>query len=234
MSAPAVGSLRALVFDFDHTLTDLGRWVDWQGARDAIARLYAEAGADVTRVRARGMALMSTLRDALVAKGHDVAFADRLFARSFEILEEHEAAGAARAGLLPGAAAVLDLAAARGLALGIVSANAESAIRSALQRLGIEDRFGVVIGRSLRHPPKPEPAMHVEAARVLGCRPAEALGIGDSVNDVHAAVGAGMLAVGVIGGESSPDDLLAAGASWVLADLTVLPALLALWESSAE
>jgi len=34
VSTPEARSLRALIFDFDHTLTDLGRWVNWKGARD--------------------------------------------------------------------------------------------------------------------------------------------------------------------------------------------------------
>jgi phosphoglycolate phosphatase-like HAD superfamily hydrolase len=54
------------------------------------------------------------------------------------------------------------------------------------------------------------------------------------VNDVRAAHGAGVLAIGVAGGESTPEDLLASGACWVLADLTALPPLLALWRSAAE
>jgi len=47
-------------------------------------------------------------------------------------------------------------------------------------------------------------------------------------------VAAGMLAVGVAGGESSPEAMLEAGASFVLADLTVAPVLLALWGAAAD
>jgi phosphoglycolate phosphatase-like HAD superfamily hydrolase len=71
--------------------------------------------------------------------------------------------------------------------------------------------------------------MHREVLRRLGCPPAAALGIGDSPNDMRAAVAADILSVGVLGGEGSQERLFAAGASWVLADLTALPALFHLW-----
>jgi phosphoglycolate phosphatase-like HAD superfamily hydrolase len=41
-----------------------------------------------------------------------------------------------------------------------------------------------------------------------------------------------MLTVGVLGGEGNDDRLFQAGASWVVEDLTVLPALLELWSSA--
>jgi beta-phosphoglucomutase-like phosphatase (HAD superfamily) len=51
---------------------------------------------------------------------------------------------------------------------------------------------------------------------------------------MRAGVSAGTLAVGVAGGESTPDELFAAGASFVLADLTAVPTLLALWSAAAS
>ena len=40
MRLPETRVLAALIFDFDHTLTDFGRGVDWQTARDQIVALY--------------------------------------------------------------------------------------------------------------------------------------------------------------------------------------------------
>ena len=40
MSQPGTRRLRALLFDFDHTLADLGRWVDWAAARAELAALF--------------------------------------------------------------------------------------------------------------------------------------------------------------------------------------------------
>jgi len=113
-----------------------------------------------------------------------------------------------------------------------VSANGEAPIRSALARLGVADSFGVVIGRSPLFPPKPAPDMHREVLRRLEVAPGSALGVGDSPNDMKAATAADMLTVGVLGGEGTEERLFAAGATWVLQDLTALPALLDLWSTA--
>ena len=235
MRLPETRVLAALIFDFDHTRTDFGRGVDWQTARDQIVALYEGTGVDTAAVmRGHGSLSLIAALDAAVTARHspERAFVTRVEAS--RILERVEVAGAHRASLLPGAAVVIAEAARAGLALAIVSANAESAIRAALDRLGVLGSFTVVVGRDPSRPLKPEPDMHHEALRVLGCAPAAALGIGDSTNDVRAALAAGMLAVGVAGGESQPEDLLAAGAAFVLADLTAAPALLALWRAAAD
>ncbi|MBI3767383.1 MAG: HAD family hydrolase [Deltaproteobacteria bacterium] len=235
MRLPETRVLGAVIFDFDHTLTDFGRGVDWRRARDELVALYDATGIDTAAVtRARGSLTLIAALDAAVARRHSLERAYATRVEASRILERVELAGALHASFLPGAAAVLEEAGRAGLDLAIVSANAASAIRATLDRLGVLERFVVVVGRDPCRPLKPEPDMHREALRVLGCAAEAALGIGDSTNDVRAALAAGMLAVGVAGGESPPEELLAAGASFVLADLTAAPTLLALWRAAAE
>jgi len=234
MRIPDTRSLRALVFDFDHTLSDFGRGVDWQAARAEVLALYARAGVDAARLPQHGAFSLFAALDVAAAAQHSRAHADEVRREAFRILTAYECAGAVRADLLPGAAAALAAATAAGLGLGIVSGNAERAIRLVLARLGVESRFTAVIGRTLERPLKPAPDMHREALRLLGCAADAALGIGDSVGDIRAAVAAGMLSVGVAGGEAAPEDLFAAGACYVLADLTALPPLLVLWARAAD
>jgi len=235
MRIPPTRVLGALVFDFDHTLTDFGRGVDWQRARDQLIALYEGVGVDTSRVlRERGALPIIAALDREVARLHDEARARATRAEASHLLEQVELAGAPRASLLPGATELIREAVGAGLKLGIVSANAESAIRAALGRLGVVECFATIVGRDPVRPLKPEPDMHHEALRVLGCPAEAALGIGDSTNDVRAALAAGMLAVGVACGEGTQDDLLAAGASFVLADLTAAPVLLALWRAAAD
>lgn len=235
MRTPEARTLGALIFDFDHTLTDFGRGVDWRAAREELVALYEGVGVDTAQVlRERGTLPIIAALDREVARLHSVERARATRCEASSILERVELAGAPRARLLPGAATVIADAVATGLQLAIVSANAESAIRAALERLDVHASFRAVVGRDPCRPLKPEPDMHREALRLLGCAPEAALGIGDSTNDMRAAVAAGMLAVGVAGGEGSPDELLDAGASFVLADLTAAPALLALWRGAAD
>ena len=230
MSAPPARMLRALILDFDHTLVDFGRWVDWQGARDELVALYDGAGVPLASIdrRAYAFGLFSAFDEALAARTSR-ARADAVRADVLAILERYERAGAGRTGWLPGAEAVLEAARSHGLELAIVSANAEAPIRAVLDRLGAGDRFASVVGRSPEFAPKPAPAMHRETLRRLGVPADTALGVGDSPNDMRAAVAADILTVGVLGGEGKEARLFESGAAWVLADLTALPALLALW-----
>lgn len=233
MTVPAPRALRALIFDFDHTLADFGRWVDWQGARHEVVALYEAEGIDPETIvrKHRAFGLFAAFDEAL-AERCSRARADEVHDQALAILDRFESAGAPRTGWLAGVPAVFDAARAAGLELAIVSANGEGAIHAVLDRLGVADRFTTVIGRSRAWPPKPAPDMHREVLRRLGCPAAAALGIGDSPNDMRAAAAADILSVGVLGGEGSEERLFQAGASWVLADLTALPVLLHVWQGS--
>jgi HAD superfamily hydrolase (TIGR01509 family) len=227
--------LRALLLDFDHTLADLGRWVDWRTARDRIQEVYRRAGVDALQeMRRRGALSPMVALDAALAGQASPERAAEIRAEAFRILEEQERAGAARTGLLPGTAELIDFAAGHGLALGIVSANAASAVGLVLERLGIERAFAVVVGRTLDRPLKPAPDMFQAALGTLACGPEAALAIGDSRADIAGALAAGIEAVGVLGGEADEDALFAAGAAWVVESLAVLPALLAFWAAAGH
>ena len=230
MSIPAARPLRALIFDFDHTLTDFGRWVDWQGARGEVVSLYESAGVSPESItkKAYAFGLFSALDEALAARTSR-AEADVVRDRVLAALDRYEHVGAAHANWLAGVPALLELAAERGFALAIVSANGEAPIRAALARLGAGERFTAILGRSPAFPPKPAPDMHREVLRRFAIAPASALAIGDSPNDIRAAAAADIPTVGVLGGEGNEERLFKAGADWVLQDLTALPALLALW-----
>ena len=230
MSTPEPRALRAIVFDFDHTLTDLGRWVDWRGARDEVIALYEAERLDIATITHKKYAFgaFQALDDALAARASR-DHADTVRDRALAVLDRYEHAGAASTGWLRGVEALLETAATHGLDLAIVSANGEAPIRAALARLAAADRFATIIGRSPRFAPKPAPDMHREVLRRLDCPPSAALAIGDSPNDMRAATAAGILTIGVLGGEGSEAKLFESGAAWVLEDLAALPALLAWW-----
>jgi HAD superfamily hydrolase (TIGR01509 family) len=230
MRTPATRPLGALLFDFDHTLADFGRWVDWQAARDGIQTLYTRVGLDVPTIlrQRRGSSPMAVLDAALQARVSETTAAE-VRAEAYAILDAVECAGAEHTALLPGARTALDLAAALGLRVGIVTANAARAVDRVLARLGLDGRFGTVVGRSTAYPLKPAPDMFLAALRDLAVEAPAALAVGDSPADAAGAVAAGILAVGVLGGEAGEDRLFEAGASWVLQDLTALPPLLGYW-----
>jgi phosphoglycolate phosphatase len=60
-----------------------------------------------------------------------------------------------------------------------------------LKDLGIYDVFSIVISGDTLPAKKPDPAPLLHAAEFFGCRPQDALMVGDSVSDVQAARAAG-------------------------------------------
>ncbi|HVH47868.1 MAG TPA: HAD-IA family hydrolase [Labilithrix sp.] len=91
-----------------------------------------------------------------------------------------------------------------------------------LEGLGWQTRFdAVVANEGLRG--KPAPDIFLAAATQLAVEPAECIAFEDAENGVAAALAAGMLVVGVTTNVSG-EALRAAGASFVIADFTSLPA----------
>jgi beta-phosphoglucomutase-like phosphatase (HAD superfamily) len=87
--------------------------------------------------------------------------------------------------------------------------------------LGLSAYVSVVVAAE-HLPGKPAPDVFLEAARQLGVPPADCLAFEDAANGVRSAASAGMLVVAVTSNNPA-DVLLAAGASFAIADFTALP-----------
>lgn len=102
----------------------------------------------------------------------------------------------------PSVGAVLDRLSRR-FALAAVTSSACSRLAACLEVTGLAPLFGTG-GRfsaedSLAEPTsKPDPAVYLEAGRVLGVGPADAVAIEDSVNGARAAVAAGFPTIGIL------------------------------------
>jgi len=90
-------------------------------------------------------------------------------------------------------------------------------IRAVLDVSGLGDRFEVLHSAEGEASGKPDPAVHLTAARKLGVRPEWCLAVEDSPSGVRAAKAAGMLCVAVP--DRPPPDGQFHGADFVLASL---------------
>lgn len=113
--------------------------------------------------------------------------------RAWDILFRHEMEGAMAATLIPGVAELLARLDDRGLKMGILTRNTVEPTHHVVERL-FEDRFTHVITRD-DAPPKPNPAGLLMICEAWGCRPAEAIFVGDYFFDVRAGRNAGMKTV---------------------------------------
>jgi phosphoglycolate phosphatase len=114
----------------------------------------------------------------------------------------------------------------RGLKLAVFSNKADDLTQIIVQSLMPSIRFSKVVGARPDYPKKPDPSGARLISDFLKIRPEEMIYMGDSDVDMLTARGAGMLAVGVLWGFRSKEELLLNGADHLLSDPSELMRLL--------
>ncbi|MGR3513237.1 MAG: HAD-IA family hydrolase [Paracoccaceae bacterium] len=94
--------------------------------------------------------------------------------------------------LYPGAVAALEELRESGYALGVCTNKPSGLAEDLLQKLGIRDLFGSMIGVDTLPVRKPDPAPYLEAVKQAGGDPAQSVLIGDTETDVKTARAAGV------------------------------------------
>jgi len=168
-NAPLV---RAVLFDFDGTLTEPGA-IDFNVIRKAIGC-------------PRGTPVLEFI--AGMASPVEKAEANR-------VLEEYEAEAAGRSEPNAGTEELIEFLRSRGIVLGIISRNSRVSIETSLrnfERVRASD-FSVILSRDDPFSPKPDPEGILAAAAAMGVPVAEVLVVGDFVFDIEAGRSAGAL-----------------------------------------
>ena len=209
--------LDAVLFDLDGTLADsmhsiavaLSETLGEQGYRTSPEELMPHFGPDMRLVIRRAI-------------GVDEAEAERLYALYLPNYYERHMPDTQP---LPGAGELIEDLAAR-LPLGIVTSKLEAGARSLIANLGWSEHFGPIVGRDTTGimKPRPEPLLHALAE--LGIEGERAAYVGDTEEDMQAALAAGVAVRVGITEIRSEQQLIAAGATAVCRDLQALRALL--------
>ena len=114
----------------------------------------------------------------------------------------------------------------RGLILGIATNDVAASAEGTILRFGLSPHVDFAVGYDSGHGAKPGPGMAIAFCEATGLAPEEIAVVGDNRHDLEMGRGAGAgLLVGVLTGASAVADL-APLAHHVLADITLLPALL--------
>jgi pyrophosphatase PpaX len=114
-----------------------------------------------------------------------------------------------------------------------VTAKTEHGALRTLRHTGLLPFMDAVIGADSCARCKPHPEPVLLALERLGAAPEGAVLVGDARHDIEAARAAGVAAIGAGWGVSPAEDLLAAGAGRVLADVRELAGVLARLEPTA-
>lgn len=204
----------ALLFDLDGTLVDGAAAIHdaFEHALRARGRPPVERALVAARI---GLPLRLMFRDLCQVDDREAAALVRAYRERFEQV----APTLVRA--TPGAIEALDAFA--GTPMAIVTTKAVEPARTVLRALGIEDRFGAVVGVDTVRRPKPDP----EGARVALARlkvgALHAVFVGDTIMDVLAGKGAQTRTIAVLCGHGDPGELAAAQPDATIDDLRTLP-----------
>lgn len=183
--------MATVVFDLDGTLADT--------AQDLIAaanRLFRERGLgepldplhDQATAFRGGRAM---LRLGYGRLGPDFGEPD-IDAGYLPLLDHYGAALDVHTRLYPGALAAVERILSLGYRTAICTNKPEALAELLLQRLGVRDRFGGLVGADTLPVRKPDPAPLIEAVRRAGGDPGRAVLIGDTVTDRDTALAAGV------------------------------------------
>lgn len=204
----------ALLFDLDGTLVDSIELI-LSSARHAFVGFAGRVPSDDEWRMGIGRPLAAVFRE----YAPDEAETDRLIARYREYqLANHDRLLRAYDGIVP---ALREFARA-GHPMAVVTSKADWLARRALQHVGIDDLFPVLVGcdTCMNHKPHPEPVER--ALALLQVPAAEAVFVGDSPHDIASGRGAGVRTVGVTWGAFAREEMESCGADVVVADVTQL------------
>lgn len=200
-----------LIFDFDGTLADTTEIIV-STCRLTIAGLNYEPRTDAQLKSIIGLPLREAFRH-LFPQCTDTEL-DRCADTYRRIFYERKAHLVPQ--LYPGVKETLDALAARGVTLSIASSRSYNSLIEYCDIYGITRHFALVLGCDNVERAKPHPEPVLKTLRTLGVAADRTVVVGDMPVDVAMGRGAGCRTVGVSYGNSSREDLQAAGADCVI------------------
>jgi len=226
--------LKRIIFDFDHTLVELGPHVNWRQAIQEIEDIYLREGVPaviVEQSKGVGFKLMRTVYDYML-RALSPERVKKIQGRVFNALESYELLGAERATPLDGTGSVLTWLRSNDYPCAIVTSNGTAAVERSLEYLGFSPFFNGVFGRDPSCRLKPYPDQNRACLTSLGWKAEETLLVGDSPDDILSAKPISIFTVGVVSGLAKQDRLLEAGADRIIHNLSELPSVVQTGKSS--
>jgi len=219
-------AVKAVVFDLDGTLADFN--LDYMAVRAEVREFLIREGipASVLVVNESIFEMLKKTQIYLRNTRKSERKIDQVRNKVLDIAEQRELEAARDTGLIPGAVDTMKTLARMGLKLGLCTINSEKAVGLILKRFRIADYFDAVVPRNRVKQVKPN-VEHLEATlKALKVRPDEAMVVGDGSVDMRCASELGVLDVGIPTEQSSPDQLMRAGANYVVTSIADLPTLI--------
>jgi|GEM_PF-6216874 len=111
--------------------------------------------------------------------------------------------------------------------LGLMTSRGPGTLFPQMEGCGIDEGvFSAIMHRENTDYHKPDHRALIQMLGMLGCDPADAVYVGDSVIDARCAIGASVLFIGVLTGGAHPDDLADEGIEHIVDDVTCIEPLI--------
>lgn len=208
-------TIRAVIFDLHGTIVEYK--VNSKAARAEVTQFLIDHGIPKTFFSPNesyfdALNKLETYVNAHQAQAENY---DELRKCVFDILDKYELENIESTCLIPGMLENLQTLRNMKLKLGLLTVNGQKATDRILTKYGLNDYFQAVVTRELAPKFKPNP-LHLEAVlKLLGVTPKESVVVGDSVSDIVVAHSLKTLAIGVLGGLASKDELVHVGADYL-------------------
>jgi len=204
--------IRAVVFDFDGTLTELT--LDFPEMRESLDRFILHRLPVETAREYDGLLML----ERILAIERRLGPRGPLFrSEAYALLRDLELKAADGKEVFPYTRQVLRRLREMSLRIGIMTRNCGAAVRKVFQEL--DEYTDVIVSREDTRLVKPDPSHPLTVVDRLGVSPSQAILVGDHPTDMAAGRAAGMRSVGVLSGRSSREELQQAGADHVISDI---------------
>lgn len=187
---------KGFIFDLDGVITDTAKYhyVAWKQLADelgiTIDLAFNEQLKGISRMDSLERILEYGKKENQYSMEEKEAFAEKKNTHYVTLLQELTPAD-----LLPGVEQFLKEAAEKNIPCGIASASKNAPF--ILDKLGIKERFSIIVDPNTLAKGKPDPEIFLQAANALSIQPGEAVGFEDAQAGIQAIKSAGMYAVGI-------------------------------------
>ncbi len=218
--------IKAVIFDLDGTITTFN--LDYKVVRAEVRGYLLNMGVPVSVLDVNENIFDMLKKAELFMKNADKpeSVMKQIRKEALAIAEKYELEAAAATNLLPGAYDTLKVLKPTGLKIALCTINSGKTTNYILKRFKLTEYFDATVPRESVADVKPHPD-HLEAVlKVLEVAPSETMVVGDSVSDMQGAKELKVFAVGLTTGVSTKEQLMSAGANYVVTSITDLPVLI--------
>jgi phosphoglycolate phosphatase len=219
-------TIKAVIFDLDGTIAAFN--LDYKTVRAEVRGFLMNMGVpgSVVSVSDNIFEMLKKTELFMANAGKREVVIEKTRKEALLIAEKYELEAAARTSMLPGAIETLKELRKMDLKTALCTINSSNSTEHILKRFKISPYFDTVIPRNHVAKYKPNPEHCNLALKALGVSAEETLIVGDSITDIQAAKEIKAVSVGLSTGVSTPDQLIKAGANYLMTSITDLPTLI--------